>query len=110
MLLGTLRTELWLPSEQCIESFTPFMSCGFSWRRHGRCEMSSCIQLYRLEGFGCIRGIELQQRVLVASDGPGSWCRASKEADKAAEAAAKEERLRVMQARLAAWQAEQAAQ
>lgn len=33
--------------------------------------------------------------------------KASKEADKAVEAAAKEERLRVMQARLAAWQAEQ---
>ena len=47
---------------------------------------------------------------LVALDGPGSWCRASKEADKAVEAAAKEERLRVMQARLAAWQAEQSAQ
>ena len=48
-------------------------------------------------GFGCL-------------DGPGFWCRASKEADKAVEAAAKEERLRVMQARLAAWQAEQSAQ
>lgn len=35
-------------------------------------------------------------------------CRANKEADKAAAAAAKEERLRVMQERLAAWQASQA--
>lgn len=35
-------------------------------------------------------------------------CRASKEADKAAAAAAKEERLRVMQERLATWQASQA--
>lgn len=34
--------------------------------------------------------------------------RASKEADKAAAAAAKEERLKVMQERLAAWQASQA--
>ena len=39
-----------------------------------------------------------------------TWCcRATKEADKAAEAAAKEDRLRVMQERLAAWQAEQSA-